>query len=394
MSRLSSATLAGICLITSLQIIPLQGDASSVPHCTVYSSDADDPWNAVFCAFYARRLQDGSLVGGDILDPFLWRDTDYAFKKGNFDSIRHSLERFIASYKPGEASSLKRAIFQRDMLAVADWLQKVNTTQDKSRSELFDLVSHTIRLVALTPSEIAELPITRIPSGQLTAGLSESLANELGSWVCLSERSHAPVALTHVRKYEPRSVFVVLVNVADRRDRGVDFVNRTKFLRKDSTGLQPEIPVGLTVALVRFAVLLASDGARYSTRIVEYVQLRTYTSVAEQRYFAWELRRGPLFQGDMTVRQIGESELTHSVFVIHRRDPFDSDAQSDRAEQVGYPVFSFCRECHETGDSRSFLSISRYRFGDPQTPADIAVGSVAAEIRAQVVAINLNPTFR
>ena len=96
---------------------------SGPPTRAIYASDPDHIWNRLFRLFYVRHASDGRQYGGDELDPYLWVDTQYLLSGSSHDEALKLLDEFLQQHSERLiADPLKRASFQRDLLAVNDWL--------------------------------------------------------------------------------------------------------------------------------------------------------------------------------------------------------------------------------------------------------------------------------
>src|ERR1039457_2456186 len=129
------------------------------PRQGVYSSDPDHIWNRLFSLFYVRHARDGRQYGGDELDPYLWIDTKYLLSGSSHDEALKLLDEFLQQHSEKLiADPLKRAWFQRDLLAVNDWLSMPSDEGVQSRSEFQKRVTEVIRRLALTEDQIRKLP--------------------------------------------------------------------------------------------------------------------------------------------------------------------------------------------------------------------------------------------
>ncbi len=89
----------------------------------IYHPDPQHLWNRLFQQLYRRTAQDAKEYGGDSLDPLLWPETTHLLEESTHEPAIQLLDVFLSTQ--GEeliADPLKRAMFQRDMWAVFDWL--------------------------------------------------------------------------------------------------------------------------------------------------------------------------------------------------------------------------------------------------------------------------------
>jgi hypothetical protein len=97
---------------------------SGPPTRAIYASDPDHIWNRLFRLFYVRHTLDGQRYGGDELDPYLWWQTKYLLSDSSHDEALKLLDKFLEQHSERAVTDpLKRALFQRDLLAIYDWLR-------------------------------------------------------------------------------------------------------------------------------------------------------------------------------------------------------------------------------------------------------------------------------
>jgi len=107
----------------------------------IYASDPDHIWNRLFRLFYVRHSLDGQRYGGDELDPYLWWQTKYLLSGSSNDEALTLLDEFLGQHSERAVTDpLKRALFQRDLLAIYDWLSlpfvNIPTTPASRRRQL------------------------------------------------------------------------------------------------------------------------------------------------------------------------------------------------------------------------------------------------------------------
>src|ERR1019366_2997865 len=113
------------------------------PRQGVYFSDPDHIWNRLFRLFYVRHARDGRQYGGDELDPYLWWQTKYLLSGSSHDEALKLLDEFLGQHSERAITDpLKRALFQRDLLAVNDWLlfpsdEQVQMSESPPRDDSF-----------------------------------------------------------------------------------------------------------------------------------------------------------------------------------------------------------------------------------------------------------------
>src|ERR1700733_9468579 len=133
---------------------PGQSQWQSKPARGVLTPDPDQIWNRLFRLFYVRHARDGREYGGDELDPYLWPETKYLLSGPSHEEALKSLDEFLQQHSERLiAEPLKRALFQRDLLAVSDWLSLPRDEPVQPRSELQKRVTEIIRRLALTKDQ-------------------------------------------------------------------------------------------------------------------------------------------------------------------------------------------------------------------------------------------------
>src|SRR5437016_11114296 len=106
-----------------------------------------------------RHARDGRQYGGDELDPYLWVDTKYLLSGPSRDEALKLLDEFLQQHSERLITdSLKRVLFQRDLLAINNWVSFPSDEQVQGRSELQKRVAEVIRRLALTEDRIRKLP--------------------------------------------------------------------------------------------------------------------------------------------------------------------------------------------------------------------------------------------
>jgi hypothetical protein len=183
------------------------GTAQSQPHSApptlvIYASDPDHIWNQLFRLFYVRHARDEEQYGGDELDPYLWGQTKYLLSGSSHDEALKLLDEFLEQHSERAVTDpLKRALFQRDLLAVYDWLSLPYLEQTQGRSDLQKRVSEIIRRLALSNDQVRKLPdnyedavrahvfpTTYNPADPRHPFFPADLFDPKGSWVCLGEQ--------------------------------------------------------------------------------------------------------------------------------------------------------------------------------------------------------------
>jgi hypothetical protein len=377
------------------------------PAQAVYASDPNHIWNRLFRLFYVRHGRDERQYGGNEIDPYLWPETKYLLSGSSHKEALELLDQFLQTQSETlVADPLKRALFQRDLLAVYDWLSSSFDEPAPGRTELQKRVAEIIRRLALSEDEIRKLPdnyddairahvfpTSYDPADSQRPFLPDDLFAPKGPWVCLGEAQGHPVASDHLEFFHGRSIFLVFFQVPGGRAKTLDYLSKLRnipktwganpdllpFLRKgqaDLAGLvpypePPQFPIGTRMALVRQIVLVDSDGHPIRTQLTESVQMRVYRAIHfdlggagthSQDFFEFTLSRERLLSGQAGgLRAVAPEDKEFSFFRAHGNDIFESD--NEKPESQEGVVLLTCSGCHEFAGMHSFLSYSRHRFG-------------------------------
>ncbi|HEV2905576.1 MAG TPA: hypothetical protein VGW32_11030, partial [Pyrinomonadaceae bacterium] len=273
----------------------------------LYDRDPNHLWNRLYRALYQRHTNDGKQYGYDELDPLLWWQTKYLFSDPANSRAIAVLDEFLSQNGEGAiADPLKRAILQRDLWAVFDWLaQSQNGSAQKSA--LQNKLAEVIRRLALRPEEITKLPdfyqeaikanafpITYDSSKPSRPFLPADLFDQNGRWVMLSAGGGQPIARGHVAFASGRSVFLIFMRLPGGRAATLDYLKSVASFPKpwvaDRNGPggvmpnpnMPQFPAGTQLALVRKANVIDSDGNLRPTNIVEDIQIRVHRTIPKQ----------------------------------------------------------------------------------------------------------------
>lgn len=290
---------------------------------TIYDNDAQHLWNRLHAALFVRRGPDGKSYGVDRLEPLLWPGTKHLIERDSRDRAVAVLDEFIEAQAHRLVDDpVKRAMLQRDLWLVFNWLQgehsvdwnagpKLNSAAVReSRKRLLSRVAAVIERLALSPDEILKLPdnyaaavashkYAKQFNSQKPAEpfLPPDLFGEHGPWVCVG-RDDDPVAPEHLDDRGgnafTNSAFVVFLRLPQGRAATLELLKRLRefdqplLVRADEnrTGLAffpntklPPLPAGTQVALVRQALLVDSSQHVVASRLTESVQLRVYREV-------------------------------------------------------------------------------------------------------------------
>jgi hypothetical protein len=406
-----------------------EGESQAEKHAqAIYVPDPDHIWNRLFRLFYVRHARDGRQYGGDELDPYLWLGTKYLLSGSSHDEALKLLDEFLRQHSERLVTNpLKRALFQRDLLAVYDWLSSPFEEERPGRTELQKRIAEVIRRLALNENELRKLPdnyenairarffpTTYNPADPQRPFLPADLFDPKGQWVCLGKAHGFPVASDHLEFFRGRSIFLVFFQVPGGRSKTLEYLSKLRnipkawgpnpdmlpFLRDgqaDLAGLvpypePPQFPVGTRMALVRQIVLIDSGGYPIRTHLTESVQMRVYraihfdlggTGAHSQDFFEFTLSRERLLSGQPGgLRAVAPGEREFAFFRAHGNDIFESDTEKPESEEG--IVLLTCSGCHEFAGIHSFISYSRHRFGAGiGTPPKLIESSPSREAAVQ-----------
>jgi hypothetical protein len=387
----------------------VKGNVQSQPQSAqaIYASDPDHIWNRLFRLFYVRRTGDAMQYGGDELDPYLWLQTKYLLSGSSHDEALKLLDEFLGQNSERAVTDpLRRALFQRDLLAIYDWLSLPRDEQTEGRSDLQKRVTEIIRRLALSKDQVRKLPdnyedairahlfpTTYDPADPQRPFLPADLFDPKGTWVCLGEQQGRPVASDHLEFFDGRSIFLVFFQVPGGRAKTLEYLAKLRDVPKtwganpdllpylrdgqaDAAGLvpypePPQFPIGTRMALVRQIVLIDSDGNPTRTTLTESVQMRVYraihfdlggTGTHSQDFFEFRISRKGLLSGQAGgLRAIVPGEKEFAFFRAREDDVFESEGEKPESEE-GIVLLS-CSSCHDFAGMHSFISYSRHRFG-------------------------------
>jgi hypothetical protein len=342
----------------------LVGAASSAddaaPSRAIYHADPEHLWNRLYEALFVRAGPDGRTYGQDRLEPLLWPESKYLLEERFNKRATAALEEFLQN--KGEKlidDPLKRALLQRDLGLVFNWLEgrhdgfaeprldaeAVRTAQERLRRPL----SAVIGRLALSPKEIRELPdnyTAALASGRFARRfdaekpdqpyLPPGLFSADGPWVCVG-RTDGITAPEHLREDRDHrfnnSAFLVFLHLPGGRAATAEYLKRL-----------PPFPKGTEAALVRRALLIDTSHRVVASPLTESVQLRVGEVPAEFR-----LSRAQLFAGLAgRLRPVGPDERDFKTgFGAHRWDEFEYRQEGRSFPGAAMqPVKQLCSACH------------------------------------------------
>jgi hypothetical protein len=392
---------------------------------TLYHRDRDHLWNRVHSALLMRTGPDGRSYGEDRLEPLLWMDSDHLLGGASARRAVAVLNEFVRS--KGETlidDPLKRAMLQRDLWLVFNWLAR--KPDDEARKQLGTLLAQVIRRLALTGEQIARLPDNYAaavaskryakrfdPENPERSYLSPELFNPKGLWVSVG-RTDGPTAPFHLDERGTNrftnSAFLIFLKLPAGRDATLDFLKRLAAFdrpllisntEEKSSRLSPYLPnpampqwpKGTEVALLRRALLIDSARRVVASPLTESVQwrvMRTGTvdltpqvlekaslrgTTSWQASAEFRLRRAGLFAGHVRgLHDVSGERDFKTGFNSHPWDEFGdppSPATTGRRFPEGRQPFASirasCGSCHNFPGIYSFHSLREFAFGGPWT---------------------------
>jgi hypothetical protein len=297
--------------------IPVDEPASSR---SIYHADPSHLWNRLHEALFVRIGPDKRAYGHDRLEPLLWSYSKHLLEERSHQRALGLLEEFLKG--KGESlveDPLKRALLQRDLWLVFNWLEgnhnhfaepglKAETAR-AAQERLRRPLAAVIGRLALRPDQIEKLPDNyslAVESGKFAKHhdaeqpdrpyLPTDLFAADGPWVCVG-RPDGLVAPSHLREDQTNrftnSAFLVFLRVPKGRDATLAYLKRLRDFDQPPLVKEgarppdkffpnpdvPPLPVGTELALVRRALLIDSSRTIVPTSLTESVQLRVYREV-------------------------------------------------------------------------------------------------------------------
>lgn len=278
----------------------------------IYAPDLNHIWNRLYRHLYARTAQNGQEYGYDGLDPLLWYQTKYLLDGKSYHQAVDLLDEFLSTHAEKLiADSLKRAMLQRDLWSVFDWLSTRSDDHQTQRRELQVRLAQIIKRLTLTSDQIEALPdnytlavAARVfptqyqPDRGKAPFLPPDIFEPDGPWVCISNNRGGPVAPSHAQFFNGRSTFLVFVRLPGGREATLaylkvlrDFsqpwiVSTNRSLEPDPILPNPDLPqfpIGTQLALIRQLALIDAQGNLTPTHLTESIQIRVYRAAVYLR---------------------------------------------------------------------------------------------------------------
>ena len=425
--------LAALSLISSRRTTEPEGTVSSVTgavaqtepiDCTKYlpySPDSSHIWNRVQNTLLIRTGPDGSKWGCDEVDPLLWPGSKHVLTGATYKETVALLHEFLNGHAERLVRDpLARAVFQRNLIAVFDWVSEPLIVGDRSlkccaecrgngvgcykeRTQLAELLAATIKAVAISTDEIHRLPDNyRALTGAKTA---DELYLPGAQGFTLIGRDDGMAAAPIHRSNFPMSEFFVYLRLPPTGPTATEYIEETRVFsrsraqvisasarnarqfdpRRDDCLLEgvcqpPQFPPDTETALVRRAILVSNEGEPVLSPITETVQIRRYRSIPERhavfergydpQVAEFRLSQSALLVGQPSLRRIAADEKDFPTFMTHGFDFFEPDSSEAQVLSSQSQGGRFgprsrvleCRTCHQNPGVGSFTTYSRMQF--------------------------------
>jgi len=210
--------------------------AETVP-VSLYDKDPNHLWNRVYSTLLIRSPKPETPIN-DLLDPPYWGDTKHLLDgEANRTAVAVLGEFVKGAPAPAAMTPWQRAVMQRDLLGIFQWLSGIQTRDASAATtdyqQLSAAIVAAIRHVALTAEEIRKLPdnyaaavnapdaVTTFHAAQPAPFLPKDLLADDGPWVALGRMADEGIAATmHFTFLGGRSVFEVRMKHPEGRAAG------------------------------------------------------------------------------------------------------------------------------------------------------------------------------
>ncbi len=328
MDRPHRSRLFASCLVAGTAVVWLSAAAGPAARQqgtsaqrSLYHADPEHLWNRLHQALFVRVGPDGRRYGQDRLEPLLWPQSKHLLEERSHKRALALLEEFLKDRGAKRIEDpLRRAVLQRDLWLVFNWLEGDHANFERpplepkeveaARERLRRPLAAAIGRLALTPEQIKQLPdnyaaavaagpfARRFDPGRPERPFLPDLFAADGPWVCVG-RPDGPVAPAHLREAGnnvfTNSAFLVFVRLPAGRAATRAYLNQLRsfdrplLVKADGAMSRPDqylpnpklprLPAGTAVALVRRALLIDSSYRVRPSPLTESVQLRVYREV-------------------------------------------------------------------------------------------------------------------
>jgi hypothetical protein len=387
------------------------------PH-SIYDPDPHQIWNRLFLKLYVREGWDGREYGGDELDPYLPAQTEYLIEEPSHKQAMDLFDEFLSTHAERLITDpLKRAVLQRDLLAVFGWVSSRYSEEKAPGLELEEKLAQVMRRLALTPQQIRALPDTYSaavnshsfptaynPAHPEQSFLPSDLFDPNGPWVCLGFPDGYPGARAHANFFDGRSTFFVFLRLPEGRAATLEYLKKLRDYPKPFVPVAddfymvlpgvgvvrnsdlnhvpnpslPQFPAGTQVALVRRMTLIDDRGEPTPTSLVESIQLRVFARISSSRaewlsnrasqsqdVFEFRLDRPRLFAGEASgLRAISKVDGDFPLFLTNGMDLFavefkpnpGESRETSQTPSLLSPILAACDHCHGAPGIYSMLA--------------------------------------
>lgn len=309
-----------LAILSAALVSPL--NAASIGN-TIYDPNPNHLWNRLNKTLFERTGPDGKHYGLDQLDILYWAQTTNLLSGASHQSAVAVLDEFNHSH--GERliqDPLKKALLQRDLWALFDWVAMREHWNHATREmELSKRLAIAIQRLELTTNEIASLPDNyALAEKQQLIDLPRGLFSTNGDWVDIGILNVLGLVPAHDLTFGGRSDFAVLFHDADGRAAGLDYLIRLHtiepmYIPSGDTNIAftlnrfPEFPTNSQWALVRRMRVIDTNGRIRTTHVVESIQLRTYLGF-ESKYVQVTNDSGGVREETIQPQRFNEFQMT------------------------------------------------------------------------------------
>ncbi len=353
-------------------------DALDCANFRPYAADPNHIWNRLNRQLVERRDAKEKAWGCDEVDPLLWHESKHVLARARYAETVRLLDEFTRTHAEQLIRDpLPRAVFQRDLWAIFDWLTWRTDDHPKERAELERRLAAIIKAVALTPSEIERLPDNYAQVRGSTTRDGLALPDTAGGWLLIGRDDATPAAAAHSAAF-PRSLFLVYLKLPPGDLEASKFLESMRAYSRQRPQTDdchihacspPQFPLGTELALVRRALLIDAAGRPVASPITESIQLRRYVKIppgvrfdfdgGTRQVAEFQLTRRGLLQGAIGLRRVGENETQFPVFMTYGDDAFEGGRGGN---ETGVVTLQQCHACHQGIGMTSFTSDSRAGF--------------------------------
>lgn len=394
--RFASCVMA-VCAFLAVETASPAADEKPAPSRTLYHTDPEYLWNRLHEALFVRVGPDGRVYGQDRLEPLLWAKSKHLLEERSNRQATALLEEFLANKSEKLIDDpLKRAILQRDLWLVFNWLEghhndfaeptltaeAAGAAQERLRGPL----ARVIGRLALSPQEIRDLPdnyTAAVASGQFAKSFDIQQPNQSylppdlfaadGPWVNVG-RTDSRTAPQHLREENPfsNSTFLVFIRLPAGRAGVTDYLKH-----------RPPFPKGTELALVRRAMLIDTSHRVVRSNLTESVQIRVL--LASEVPFEFRLSRSQLFASQAGgLRPSGDNDQDFKTgFLAHMWDEFEYRPPGRDFPGASLQPMLRCSVCH-TARFPEFQSGRAGMKGQERPPYPLSVMSVS-EVAAAAI---------